>query len=166
MEISNNCITIIFFDRIMNKIELASRKEYIYVAFPEVYRIEVCCENMNMIFKCYTFTECDITFLIGHFKKVITHLMLYKERITSSVLVIISCFVSTFNFKLLKDVKQIFLAKCDVDGFVHILDGREYGFEFDITYSELDLYNSMENTTEKRLRKSFELVVNNCGGII
>ena len=83
-----------------------------------------------------------------------------EQNIIEDIIIIVSCTFPIPN-KLKKANKTIYLSKMDDFGNTLIRDGKSYGFEFNITDSELQLYNNSNLNIKDRINKSFRKEVYN-----
>lgn len=127
-----------------------ARMEYLFDIF-NLYTLSKEDENF-IILDGFPFTFIDVFFIIGHEKLVCEYLETNIEDIPEMNIVAITC-----NSKLLKKFKdrgkRIFVSK-NKDGITKTYDGKRWGFEFDITDSELDFYNNKNTDIIDRLRTS------------
>ena len=127
--------------------EIRSRQEYLYDVF-KIYTIPFYYENyieLRSVPKNY----CDIVFINGHNNQVYSFLK--NEEPTEKDIILITCYqglVATLNFP----GKCIYFSNTTTDK----LNGKEYGFDFEITNSELDLYNCSYTLIKDKLDYSFE----------
>lgn len=97
----------------------------------------------------------EYTFIIGHDSFVIKYLS--EHIIDTEILVIITCGAKNIAYLNFKNIvcPKIYIAKTK-NYFLNVYSGNEVGFNFDITESELDLYNNRKK--ENKIEVSFELV--------
>lgn len=97
----------------------------------------------------------EYTFIIGHNSFVIKYLS--EHIIDTETLIIITCGAKKIANLNLKNIvcSKIYIAKTK-NYFLNVYSGNEVGFNFDITESELDLYNNREKIDKIEL--SFELI--------
>ncbi|MGN0653574.1 MAG: hypothetical protein ACI4KD_01495 [Oscillospiraceae bacterium] len=97
----------------------------------------------------------DICIVYGHNNEVTELLSFNIETLKEKNLFLISC--SLRNKKLLHiKNKAIFLAPQSNNSLM-LLKGKEFGFPFDITETELNLYNSPEKDLYQKLRNCFSI---------
>lgn len=97
----------------------------------------------------------DICVVYGHNNEVADLLSFYIETLKEKNLFLISC--SLINNKLLHiKNKAIFLAPQSHNSLM-LLKGKELGFPFDITETELNLYNSPEKDLYQKFRTCFSI---------
>ena len=88
----------------------------------------------------------DILFITGHTGYVLDYLTRAVKNIPEKMIVITSCMGQ--SFKKYATRKEIYVP--DLNQPVCLLrDGRPYGFDFEISDAELDLYNSTGTITER-----------------
>ncbi len=146
---------IIFKSNILKHHEIAYRKEYIYECFQGVYRIDVKEFLDRFELNCFSIYKNDLVFIIGHDISVKKYL-LKNKYITAKHLLIISCISYDFvRMHKLRNVKNIYLANT-VNNKVTVLDGQDYGFEFPITDSEINLYKLRNEKLKYKLNNSFK----------
>ena len=84
-------------------------------------------------------TAIDVCFIIGHNSEV--NSILTKNTISEDNIVLVTCDIKLSINHL--ENKNIFLPFTNVGNrFCHYVNGRDYGFDFNITQSEIVLYNS------------------------
>lgn len=93
----------------------------------------------------------DVLFIIGHTNWVIEYLSTYIEQISEHYIVITSCM--GYSFKKFARTKEIYVPDINRN-FCPILNGKAYGFEFDITDVELNFYNA-SGSIEERIRSAY-----------
>lgn len=135
------------------KEEIKERQSYMYDVF-HIYMI-VLRKNEKYIELC-SFPEKDIdyTFLIGHSGCVLE--FLENNKIYTENLVLISCNSELIvNLSKKNKNKKTYIAKSKKEK-VDLLSGEDYGFEYNLTESELDLYNY--RNMEDKIDKAFVLI--------
>ena len=133
--------------------EIHGRQEYLYDVF-HLYFLphEIIDDYIHLIS-----VGCigpDILFIVGHYDEVLTYLSNNIESITESEIIITTCFAERFIDFSIK--KRIYVPITE-DGICPIRPGKPYGFDFDITDAELNLYNSNGSITE-RVNKGYRLL--------
>lgn len=98
----------------------------------------------------------NILFITGHNYMVKDYLIKNINRITESIIVAITCNRNfDINF-LTKKGKTIYFPRQNKNNFVELINGNSYGFDFNLTESEILFYNSKtESDIKKRLETSF-----------
>lgn len=130
--------------------EIISRKEYIYDVF-KVYTIPF---RRKEILELRSIPENshDIVFIHGHNNDVFWYLakcLPYEKNIG-----LITCFIGWITRVNIPN-KQLFFT----DRITNKYDGRKYGFNFNITEAELNLYNSKEKSVYNKMVNSFRIEV-------
>lgn len=96
----------------------------------------------------------DLLFIVGHYDEVLTYLSNNIDCITESDIIITTCFAERFIEFCNK--KRIYVPI--IEGSIcPIRPGNLYGFEFDITDAELNLYNTYGSITE-RIKNGYRLL--------
>lgn len=127
-----------------------SRMEYLFDVF-KIYTLSKEDEDF-IILEGFPFKFIDVFFIIGHEKLVYEYLKKNFNSIEEKNMVIITCYPKMFKeFK--GKGKNIFVSKNDND-ITRTYEGNKWGFEFDISDSELDLYNSRNGNIMDKLRSS------------
>lgn len=146
---------ILFKDSSNSNEDISGRKNYIYNTFPEIYRIETIDYEDRIELECYSLSKLNIIVLIGHNKSVNKFIFSNSSNIVCDTLIIISCYMKNMDLHRLKKVKRIFGSKTTNDETQKI-KGQDFGFNFNITDSELMLYNLKKRPLEDRLKLSFD----------
>lgn len=134
--------------------ELVDRFAYMYDVFHTYMQID---KETDYYVEASSFPKqvLDCTVIIGHNTFIAQYLI--NNRIFAEKLIVISCDaepIINYNSKNIK-CSEIYIAKSDkstVDRFY----GKEYGFNFDVTESEIDLYNNRKK--ENKLDLSFNCI--------
>lgn len=121
--------------------DIEPRKLYVYDTFPGVYRIEEKEYQDRIELECYSIVKMDIIVMIGHYSSTNVYISNNASNIECDILIIISCFVDRMKLNKLKKVKKIYASRA-VKSETKRYIGKDYGFDFKITDSELILYNS------------------------
>lgn len=100
--------------------------------------------------------EKDICLIHGHNYEIESLFDQFKHQILEKDIYVISCKSQTRNGYIIKG-KRVYLSKI-LEHYNFPLEGAEFGFEFDITETELNLYNSKEKDFRKKLNDCFELL--------
>lgn len=129
--------------------EINDRIKYIYKVFHlysytkiEKNRVEIISIPNNSL---------NLTIIIGHNFKIVNYLL--KNKVKTKILVLVTCFKGDIT-KIKFNSKTVYISK-NTNGDTKYYDGNNWGFNFDITDSELDLFNSKENDVIKKLDNSF-----------
>lgn len=132
--------------------ELFSRKEYLYDVF-SIWTIPYNYNSDFIVLKSIPLNSIDICFILGHnwsVKKFIENNSIHENHIVA-----ITCDgYANFGSLNLRN-KKLFLPNQDLNNLAPLLKGDLYGFNFDLTESEILFYNS-----SKYLPLSIRL--NNC----
>lgn len=139
--------------------EVPARKKYLYKIFNLWFTLTG--ESDNFIIYTSIPSSCysDLLFIVGHNYPVLYYLL--KNDIIEKTIVAITC-DGGCNFNTIKmHNKVIYLSFQNKRNFTDLLSGEEFGFDFDLTESELLLYNSPHYISVKeKLSKSFQLLNN------
>lgn len=98
----------------------------------------------------------EVLFVVGHNRFVKN--LLSCISIPEEIIVAITC-NGDCNFKALhfQTKKELFLPHLNKTGMAELLDGRQFGFNFDITESELMFFNSpKKHSIHQRIVESFQ----------
>lgn len=123
--------------------EILSRLEYLYDV-TKLYFVVRSDNKENMIADSFPFGILpDICVIYGHTDFVIKHLC--RINSANSIITGKNVFVITCNMNIITQIvtegKRIFTDKAR-GCFTHLLKGEDYGFDFDITETELNIYNA------------------------
>lgn len=106
------------------------------------------------VFETFPFSnDNNILIVYGHNFQVKFLLTQYPQMINEKDIFIISC-ADKFKKNYSLEGKQIYLCQQN-NGTVKLLRGEEFGFKFDITETELALYNCKEMNAYKKLFVAF-----------
>ena len=94
----------------------------------------------------------DILFITGHTNYVEAYLGKMVTRIRENVIVITSCM--GYSFKKYTKGKEIYVPDPKTP-LCLLRDGQPYGFDFDISDAELDMYNS-SGTIMERIQSAYK----------
>ena len=97
----------------------------------------------------------NILLVYGHDFRVKSLLQQYYKMISEKNIFIISCADNPKKNYYLKG-KRVYLCTQN-NGAVKLLRGEEFGFEFDITETELALYNCKKTNAYEKLLTAFEM---------
>lgn len=135
--------------------EGSSRKNYLYKVF-KLWFIPTEEKNGFIIYtsipaSCYS----DLLFIVGHNYPVRDYLL--NNNIAENTIVAITC-DGGCNFKKIKMFnKNIYIPFQNQRNLVDLLSGTEFGFDFDLTESELLLYNAPKSLPIKeRIGRTFQ----------
>lgn len=129
--------------------EIKSRQEYLYDIF-KIYTIPFYFDNYVEL-RSIPENFGNIIFINGHNGQVCSYLM--SKKIGENIVVMITCYrglIQAINF----NNKKMFFTDTTTDK----LNGKEYGFNFEITNSELNLYNCPYTSLNDKIEYSFERI--------
>ena len=136
------------------KSEVPGRKKYLYKIF-KLWFLPTEEKNGFITFtsipaSCYP----NILFIVGHNYNVYDYLV--RNTVAETTIVAITCVGSYFYKELNISDKAIYVPFQNQYNLVDLLSGQEFGFDFNLTESEILLYNSPNNLSiEERLAKTF-----------
>lgn len=134
--------------------ELSARKKYLYASL-KLWFFKAATTDNSVCLKSFPDT-CykDWMVIVGHNYYVREYLT--SHNITESNIVAITC-DGGCNFKQMRiPGKKLFIPIQNSENLVEILSGSEFGFDFDLTESELLFYNSPQTwSIDKRIEMSF-----------
>ncbi len=133
-------------DKSTKNAEIKSRQEYLYDIF-KVYMIPFYRANFIELISLPV-DKYDLVMIHGHNDRVYAYLKgnIPKEK----NIVLITCYCGNVT-KIKFPNKNIYFSSELTNKF----NGMQYGFHFDITEAELDLYNSKEQSVYKKIDYSF-----------
>lgn len=129
--------------------EIKSRQEYLYDVF-KIYTIPFYFDNYVEL-RSMPENYGNVVFINGHNNQVYDYLM--KQEPKEHDIVMITCYQGLVK-KIKFPNKDMFFT----DATTEKLNGREYGFDFEITNSELNLYNCPYTSVKKKINYSFERI--------
>ena len=135
--------------------ETPSRKEYFYDVFHE-YFVKIPSQGPYEEYVSFPFGKCEYLFIFGHNNQTIKYFKTHKD-IQAQYFIIISCFPEEFIQKFPK-LKNVYFSKTDDSGYTCTRYGKAYGFDFDITDSELMFYTDGDTNILERLNHTFDKV--------
>lgn len=134
------------------KNELVARKNFIYEVF-HLWMIPYNCDSKFIHLVSIPESHTDLCFIIGHNYEV--ERLLEEETIPEEIVVIITCNKGLHLDKMCL-TKRLYLVHQDLDDFVYRYSGHEYGFDFNLTKSEIILYNCPKNLPiEEKINNGF-----------
>ena len=104
--------------------------------------------------------DIDYFFIVGHNRSVYDYIMKNIDNIQEANLVLVCCSIDPIDKLKLKN-KEIYISK-NVDGLTDCFNGKEWGFSFDISFSEIDLYNNRKLDVSDNIKRSFCLLSGEC----
>lgn len=138
--------------------EVIARQSYMY----EVFHTYMIVNKKNNYIEINSFPKhiLDYTFIIGHDSFAREYLK--NNVVTTENFILISCGAKDIikeNYKNIK-CKNVFVAKSQKYK-LELFQGEEFGFNFEISDSELDLYNNRNK--EQKIEISFDKIGGNDG---
>ncbi len=106
------------------------------------------------VFNSIPLLESNIIVIVGHNFRVLAFLKEFKDDIYESNVVLVSCYLKKMR-DLIEYDKNVYISHQTVTNSTETLVGTDYGFDFNPTCSELDLYNSKGDLLQ-RIEFSFE----------
>lgn len=136
--------------------EITYRKEYLYKVFKLWFLPATQKDGFITFTSIPPSSYSDLLFIVGHNFLVKNYLL--KNNVTEKLIVAITC-DGGCNFKHLKlPGKIIYLPFQNQHNLVDLLSGSEFGFDFDLTESELLLYNAPTHLPiGERIAETFQL---------
>lgn len=146
-----------YFLRCGNKAETIARREYLEQTF-HLWFIEKETIGSFIVFESIPLSvEIDICLIYGHNYEVAALLKNHRDRIPEKNIFIIACL--TKNPKdFIIPCKRIFIAPQQKDEGIKLRKGIEFGFDFDISDIELNLFNNHTQDTLDKLLSVFERI--------
>lgn len=136
--------------------EMLPRKKYLYDSLHLWTKLT----PYNEEFLClegFPVQELDIFFILGHNYKLKKYLSQKLSDIYENTIVAITC-DGAIDFSSIKaNGKRLYIPyQNEVNNLAYLLNGSEYGFNFDLTESEILFYNSKKQLNIlNRLKSSF-----------
>ena len=134
--------------------EATARKAYLYDTFHLGF-LERNGDPDYIELVSFPFVERRYLFLCGHNYQVADYLKRHRHDITEEIKVITSCTPQKI-FRCLPWLKNVYFCKTNWRGDAIPRYGAAFGFDFDITDSELDLYNAEGHDLLERIRSSYK----------
>ena len=128
--------------------ELKSRQEYLYDVF-KLYTIPYF--NSKYVELKSLPDNNDIIFIKGHNFQVYNFLK--KVNIKEKIVILITCYTGIVTSIKLKNKSMFY-----TDEITDCLNGKDYGFDYEITNSEINLYNCKYQSIEDKINYSFERI--------
>lgn len=136
--------------------ELYSRIQYLYDTF-HLWFVNTGSMGDFEILEAFPFNiEEDIVLLYGHNREIQDLLKRESKHIREKYVYIIAC-KPTETGGYFVPQKHIFVSP-QIKKSVELLRGEEFGFDFDITEVELNLYNSYEENIFRKLNTTFKCI--------
>lgn len=135
--------------------EIEERQKYIYDVFHIYTFIDTKSSNKNLvILKSMPDNIIDLFFIIGHTNLTNDYLKENYKNIKERNILIISCFTKYFSsIKFLKS-KNVFIPTNG--NIVKTYDGGNYGFDFEITDEEIQMYRKRKKNLREILNTIFK----------
>ena len=134
--------------------DISERKQYIEEV-TKLYFVQQRCLGNFIVLQSFPFTfEPEICLVYGHNYKVADFLQNQKAEIIEKNVFIISCHCKSKRAYFSKN-KNVYISPQQKEG-VKLRCGSAYGFDFEISDVELNIYNDPSKTIFKKLTNSFE----------
>lgn len=135
--------------------EVSARMEYIYNLFQIYTFVDKKKTNENItILKSIPEDAIDLCIIVGHDKRTDEYLKENQKKIKEKNIIIIACNTSAFSSLSSFKNKNIFTPQNG--DMVNLYDGKNYGFNFDITDEEISLYRNKNESLDVMLMKTFK----------
>ena len=146
-----------YFLRCGNKSEVSARREYLQQIF-HLWFIEKGSIGSFIVLESIPLSaESDICLIYGHNNEVATLLKDHSESIPEKNIFIIACLTNNPKDFIVPG-KKIYIAPQKKDEGVKLRKGTEFGFVFDISDVELNLYNSRVEGICDKLTGAFDKI--------
>ncbi len=129
--------------------EIKSRQKFLYDIF-KMYTIPFYFDDYIEL-KSIPESTGNVTFIKGHNGQIYNYLK--KKKLNDKNIVLITCYKGIIRKIKLKN-KNVFFS----DVTTNRLDGKQFGFNFEITNSELNLYNCSYESINDKINYSFERI--------
>mgnify|MGYP000852987953 CR=1 FL=1 len=134
------------------KNEIRERRDFLYETF-HIWTYECGINSGFILLQSMPSNILDVCFVVGHNRFV--DYFLNRNNLYEKNIVAITC-DKNYSFKKKNNSKKFYLPYQDKKGSAYLIKGSEFGFNFDLTESEISLYNSPKNLTlEERLDLCF-----------
>ena len=135
--------------------EIEARMKYIYDLFHIYTLVDTVNSNKDItILTTIPEKAVDLFMIVGHDRRTDEYLRANYKSIKEKNIVILACNTSRFSsLKLLKN-KNVFIPKNG--GIIDFYDGKNYGFNFNITDEEVILYRNRNEHIEIMLSNTFQ----------
>lgn len=145
------------FENVRSLDELRSRKAFIEDV-AKLYFVLQCSIGGFIVLQSFPFIpDPDICLIYAHNYNVADLINNYINEINESNIFIISC-LHGYKRAFLATKKKIYICPQEKE-YVKLRYGKPYGFDFDITDVELNLYNSPYKTITEKLLSCFNLLI-------
>lgn len=129
--------------------EIKARLEYLFGVF-NLYFMVKREDNYCIELTSIPYNTLDYLLIIGHNGFVERYMINRKDTMREENIVLISCELKILRYSNLFSDKNIYVSQESYQyGQTTCYKGQDYGFEFNISDAELDLYNSKENIDNK-----------------
>ena len=135
--------------------ETNHRRDYLYKIFHLWFIVSIDKNENRVLTSMPDTSQKYIVFIVGHNSFVKRYIC--TKDLTGKTIVAITC-DGYCKFKKKKiSCKHLFLPYLNTIGYAELLTGYNYGFDFNLTESEIQFYNSPKNwSIEKRILCCFE----------
>lgn len=135
--------------------ELLPRCQYLFDVF-KLWFVPTGEIDSFIILESFPFVKDDLLLIYGHNSDVSGYFRRHATDVKEKNIAIISCRLEISAYNYLNN-KSIYLAP-QTKGMAKLLFGEEYGFEFDITDAELQLYNCRVYDPIQKVSTVFEKI--------
>ena len=146
-----------YFLRCGNKAETIARREYLEQTFHLWFIEKGTIDSFIVLESIPLSVESDICIIYGHNTEVATLLKNHRESIPENNIFIIACL--TNNPKdFIVPCKRVYIAPQNKGEGIKLRKGTEFGFDFDISDVELNLFNSQNQNMHDKLASVFDRI--------
>ena len=139
--------------------EMRARKKYLFDSM-QLWTKLIPFNEEFLCLEGFPIQELDVFFILGHNYKIKKFLTTNLSNIYESTIVAITC-DGAVNFSSINvGGKNLYIPyQHEKNNLAYLLSGTEYGFDFDLTESEIIFYNTNSNSNIiNRLNTSFSLI--------
>ena len=140
-----------------NYSELNVRRKYLEDTFHLWFILSKSIDGFFVLESFPNTTENDICLIYGHNYNILGLLHKHQEELYEKNIYIISCRTKNLHNFLVPN-KNVYLAP-QIGNRLPLRDGLAYGFDFDISDVELNLYNSSNTNTTNKLNNTFIKII-------
>ena len=142
-----------------NAAEQKRRLQFLFDVF-KIWFVAVGTEESFFVFQSFPFSswEPDVMLIYGHNYHILPYLM--NGSVPEKYIYIISCMDADSN--LISIPGKCIYYDSKSESTTNIMYGADFGFDFDITDAELNLYNSKLTNAKEKLNTVFYLSVPSC----
>ena len=133
--------------------EIAARQKYLYDIFQLYFIPQNPVDGFIPLVPLGT-AEFYVIFIVGHYDQVRKYLKSNIRNIEEGTIVLITCYAS--KLKRFKKNDKVWFVSTAENELSYCYRGKDYGFEFDITESEIDFYNCSKLEVMERIEKCFQ----------